>query len=133
MRGTTLTQSTKIDLFIEDCISCGVEFGLPLGLQQARLQDHRSFYCPNGHSMHYTAKTDVEKLSEAKQKLASAQEEARIQAARALQAENELSASRAEAERIAKRTKAGVCPCCNRSFVQLARHMKTKHPEHASG
>jgi hypothetical protein len=24
------------------------------------------------------------------------------------------------------------CPCCNRTFQQLARHMKAKHPEHAS-
>jgi hypothetical protein len=22
----------------------------------------------------------------------------------------------------------GVCPCCNRTFQQLARHMKAKHP-----
>lgn len=35
-----------------------------------------------------------------------------------------------EAERLRRRTAAGVCPCCNRSFVQLARHMKTKHPDH---
>lgn len=24
----------------------------------------------------------------------------------------------------------GVCPCCNRSFANLRRHMATKHPEH---
>jgi ssDNA-binding Zn-finger/Zn-ribbon topoisomerase 1 len=25
----------------------------------------------------------------------------------------------------------GVCPCCNRSFVNLRRHMTAKHPDHA--
>jgi uncharacterized protein (UPF0212 family) len=25
----------------------------------------------------------------------------------------------------------GVCPCCNRSFAQLRRHMAAKHPEYA--
>jgi DNA repair exonuclease SbcCD ATPase subunit len=28
------------------------------------------------------------------------------------------------------RIKNGICPCCKRSFVQLARHMATKHPEY---
>jgi phage/plasmid primase-like uncharacterized protein len=31
------------------------------------------------------------------------------------------------AERAAKRTAAGVCTCCNRTFQNLARHMATKH------
>lgn len=30
--------------------------------------------------------------------------------------------------RLRKRASAGVCPCCNRTFSQLARHMQTKHP-----
>lgn len=41
--------------------------------------------------------------------------------------------ARAQAERkcrrITKRIHAGVCPCCNRTFSNLARHMSTKHPE----
>jgi hypothetical protein len=28
-----------------------------------------------------------------------------------------------------ERVASGVCPCCNRSFVNLRRHMKTQHPE----
>lgn len=27
----------------------------------------------------------------------------------------------------------GVCPCCNRTFADLARHMQSKHPEVATG
>ena len=29
-----------------------------------------------------------------------------------------------------KRVGNGVCPCCNRTFVNLQRHMVTKHPKH---
>lgn len=36
---------------------------------------------------------------------------------------------RKESDRKLKRIHNGVCPCCNRSFVNLQRHMKTKHPE----
>jgi hypothetical protein len=28
-----------------------------------------------------------------------------------------------------RKAKAGVCPCCNRTFKQLADHMKVKHPD----
>lgn len=31
-----------------------------------------------------------------------------------------------------KRVGNGVCPCCNRSFGNLQRHMATKHPKHAN-
>lgn len=34
--------------------------------------------------------------------------------------------------RIRERVKNGVCPCCNRTFENLARHMKTKHPDFGS-
>lgn len=33
--------------------------------------------------------------------------------------------------RTKKRVGNGVCPCCNRTFQQLARHMEAKHPEYA--
>lgn len=32
---------------------------------------------------------------------------------------------------LSRRVRCGVCPCCNRSFQNLKRHMKTKHPEAA--
>lgn len=31
-----------------------------------------------------------------------------------------------------KRVGNGICPCCNRTFGNLQRHMATKHPDHAA-
>lgn len=31
--------------------------------------------------------------------------------------------------KVKKRVGKGVCPCCNRHFANLQRHMETKHPE----
>jgi len=33
--------------------------------------------------------------------------------------------------RMKNRARAGVCPCCSRTFKQLAAHMKNKHPGYA--
>lgn len=41
-------------------------------------------------------------------------------------------AQRAAKTRIKKRVAAGVCPCCTRSFANLARHMKGQHPDYAA-
>jgi len=40
---------------------------------------------------------------------------------------NEMKAN-TELKRVKRRINGGVCTCCNRTFTNLARHMKTKHP-----
>ena len=35
--------------------------------------------------------------------------------------------------KIKKRVGRGICPCCNRHFANLQRHMETKHPDVAEG
>ena len=39
-------------------------------------------------------------------------------------------AQKAAKTKLIKRIKNGICPCCNRTFKQLAAHMKNKHPEY---
>lgn len=126
----TLTLTTETTFVIEDCCSCGIQFGMPADHVKNLRRDHSWFYCPNGHTQHYTAKSDAELRREAERKAASAIEDARIARMEADEARMKLRKAEAEAKRIAKRSAAGVCPCCNRSFVQLARHMKSQHPNH---
>lgn len=39
-----------------------------------------------------------------------------------------IAVARQETERVRKRAHSGVCPCCQRSFANVLRHMKSKHP-----
>lgn len=123
-----VTIATKVTFDIEECIDCGVLFGVTQSYQKERREDHKGFHCPNGHSQHYPGLTPAEKL--AKQLDA---EKARVQfwQQEADRKATALKEAQAEAKRVAARAKNGVCPCCNRSFVQLQRHMTTKHPEYA--
>lgn len=112
------------------CCECGVEFAMPDYLKQARLVDHKSFFCPLGHSQHYPAgKSELQQLRERVADLAAARDAANQQRM-AAQAETER--LRKAAKKAAKRTAAGVCPCCNRTVSQMARHIKTKHPEYVA-
>jgi hypothetical protein len=46
-----------------------------------------------------------------------------------LAAERSASAYKGQATRIRNRVGAGVCPCCTRTFANLARHMAGQHPD----
>lgn len=117
-------------LVSETCITCGVEFALP----EARrnwLTEHKgvSFYCPNGHAQSFIGETEAEKLAK---QLAAKQRELetsnyQLKNVRDLNQKITVRATRAEKklERVTK----GTCPCCNRSFTALRRHMATKHPD----
>ena len=90
-------------------------------LRAASLGQTRDWFCPNGHTQRFVGTTDAVLRREA---------EARVQRAEATashERDQRLAAQR-ELRRTRQRAKAGTCPCCNRSFVQLARHIKTKAP-----
>lgn len=66
-----------------------------------------------------------------KAKLAAEAERHQATLARLNEAQREIEAGRKKAALLRKRASAGSCPCCTRNFVNLARHMKTKHPDYA--
>lgn len=106
------------------CGECGIVFAMPEFYRAERQQTGKGWYCPNGHSRVYR-ESDADKFKRerdnAVQQLARAEDERRAAEARAYKAE-------ASERRLKKRASAGVCPCCNRTFQQLARHMTSKHP-----
>jgi hypothetical protein len=116
------------------CCACGTAFGMAKELRESRLQDHKSFYCPNGHSQHYAGETDEEKLRKENKRLAQQRDWAYTarQAAdeRADAAEKSRAAIKGHQTRLKKRIAAGVCPCCNRSFKDLQAHMAGQHPNY---
>lgn len=118
-----------------ECPACGVRFAMPANLLSTLRSNKKSFYCPNGHSMSFTEGTAERLERELKaEKEKRERAEAALSAARTTAAEAERSASRAKTKlrNLRGRVKNGVCPCCQRSFVQLARHMATKHPGFAA-
>lgn len=116
------------------CCNCGVEFAFPQGLHKSFLKSHAPFYCPNGHSQHFTGEPDEVELKRQLEHARKALDDARAATVRARKAADDASLSarltRGKLNALKKRVKHGVCPCCQRSFVQLARHMASQHPEY---
>lgn len=132
MRGYEIT--TKLTLVIEECYTCGIVFGMPDSLKTRLLRTHETFYCPAGHGQHYTGPSDVEKLKKqleaAEQQIGTLTARARHEQDQREAAERNERAAKRELNRTKKRVSNGVCPCCNRTFVNLQRHMAGRHPDY---
>lgn len=120
-----------VHFYIEECCSCHILFGMDKRTRQRYLDSGASFYCPNGHSQHYTEST-VKKLEKqlalANKRTEWAQQDAKSAKDRAKHEEKRARTYLGHFNRVKKRVAAGVCPCCNRTFKQLAEHMASKHP-----
>lgn len=86
------------------------------------------FYCPSGHGNSY-GNSLAKKLEETERQLRAEKCETFRQRQAREVVEIELQRTICQKERLRKRVQNGVCPCCNRTFQNLARHMAIKHPE----
>jgi hypothetical protein len=118
------------------CGECGVPFALNDEFIAERRRDHRTWYCPNGHSRHYPQENETEKAKararELERRLASREEDLRAERVSHDRTKGKLTATKGQLTKTKKRVANGVCPCCNRSFADLGRHMAGQHPEYAA-
>ncbi len=116
-----ITTSTK--LITEECCACGVIFAMPSSLKDKYLREGGYFYCPNGHAQHYTETREM-KL---RHKLEQREAELERTYERLDGALKDVTGKKREITRLKNRSHAGVCIECKRHFVNLERHMKSKH------
>ena len=120
---------TALALFVEFCTpflcpTCGVAVSIPQDVYSRRRRDGGDYYCCNGHAM-VARKTETQRL---KEELKAKERALAAAKARAEVAENSARALKGKVTEMKNRIANGVCPCCKRSFSNLHRHMKTKHP-----
>lgn len=105
---------------------CAISFAIPEALYDT-VQAHGAggFYCPRGHHL------GLGESSVAKLEKRLSREVARHDQTRADRdyTERRRAAAQGQVTKIKNRIKHGVCPCCKRTFQNVARHMQSKHPE----
>lgn len=133
MSATIVDQSVIVVL---TCYKCGIRFGVPQRFMEVRKQDRGLFYCPCGHEQAFRP-DEVDRLKNQVARLISQKDQADAEAANQRQqrcaTERRLIAQKAAKTRLKNRIKNGVCPCCDRFFKELHRHMETQHPEFVPG
>jgi NMD protein affecting ribosome stability and mRNA decay len=121
---STLTFQQQLET--TSCADCGIAFAVPDWFDRERRNTHRTFWCPNGHSLSYEGKNEAERERErrirAEARAARAEDQAET-------AERRRRAEKGAKTRVLNRVKNGVCPFCHRSFEDLQRHMDSKHTD----
>ncbi len=105
---------------------CGcARFAVPTHVYEAWRCKEKRWHCPHCGSCRFFSSTetpDQRRAREAEERLEQERE-------RAHRAEQKASAIGRQYKRMKTRVKNGVCPCCTRTFENLARHMADMHPD----
>lgn len=121
---------------VTQCGSCGVWHTVPEIVYESHRAEGGYHSCPNGHSRGWNKGTDAIERENIrrerdllKQQQARLEDEKRAAEVEALQQRERAVKAEQAAKRLKKRTSAGTCPCCSRTFSNMAEHMKHQHPD----
>jgi hypothetical protein len=129
----SITTTQTIVWTIYHCSECSVPMALPQEFRNARLADRKAFYCLNGHNQFFPGKTHEQEAKEAKAALERIRVSKKAVEDQLAAANRSNSALRGSMTKIRKRIGNGSCPCCNRHFKDVERHMANKHPDFKEG
>ncbi len=130
---STLTVST--DLRTVECGSCGGVYAVSKRYYQQCYEQGLSWNCPycqrgcgwaGGQGENKRLKRELENANRGRASL-----QGQLARTEDLRDHHRRSASayKGQLTKAKKRAANGVCPCCSRTFSDLARHMKSKHPD----
>lgn len=119
------------------CINCGIPYIIPETMWNEQKKDGGFHKCPNGHSQGWDkGNTDMDRLrrerDRLKQQAAQKDDEIIYEREQKEREKRKAAAARGQVTKMKNRAGNGVCPCCSRSFQNLHRHMKSKHPEYGT-
>ncbi len=118
------TYVDSVEFVTHQCGECFVTFSMTRAFYNKRKEDRKTWYCLNGHPRAFNGPTEAEKL---RQELERQRQRFEAESARASRLASERDQVARAHNRMRSRVMNGVCPCCNRTFQNLMRHMKTEH------
>lgn len=111
--GLPVQQTNWIQMFQQECDNCKRPFGFTESHRQRMEESGGDVFCPYCKSPHSYTESELDA-----EKRRHRETLARL---------NEVGEKKANLERKLRRVNRGVCPECNRTFQNLARHMACKH------
>ncbi len=106
---------------------CNAQFAVPKEVYDRWVSCKTGWHCPHcGSSRHFTGESFEAKVKRLEQERDAARRRTELEYRSKIAVKGHLT-------RTKKRIANGVCPCCQRSFENLHKHMKTQHPDFAQG
>ena len=122
-----------IDYTRLQCSECAVVYYFPANWCNQARKEGKDWQCPNGHGQWY-GEAENDKIrrerDRLKQRIAEKDDQIRREQDNADFERRRARAHKGHATRIKNRIAGGACPCCNRNFANLRRHMASQHPDY---
>ncbi len=129
------TYVARTDLTTINCGECGGVYAIAQRYHQTCYEEGSAWNCPyckvgwgfacnNGENDRLRRQLKAALSAEQRERAAHDQTRSALE-----HTERRRRAEKAAKTRVRNRVAAGVCPCCNRTFQNLARHMQSQHPE----
>lgn len=114
------------------CAGCGTTYAIPAYLYRRYNEEGETIRCPNTACPWGGMRRTESEMQKLRAQLDADRKRLDFEKNGRVAAEERARKAEASIDRLRKRAKNGVCPCCGRTFAVLARHMKTKHPEYGN-
>ena len=129
---TTITELVQLTTI--DCGQCGATYAINERYRRQCEEEGKIWHCPYcqigwgyfGSGENARLRRELE---EKQRQLTAEKCEVLRQKQNREVAEKALDTTLKSKARLKRRIQNGVCPCCNRTFQNLARHMQQKHPQ----
>ncbi len=102
------------------CRTCGVIGTVPEVVWDQQQAEGGFHFCSNGHQWGWT------KENSEREQLRRERDRLRQQLA---ERDDAIVAAEKKIKQLNRRAAAGTCPCCQRTFSNMTRHMNNKHPD----
>lgn len=114
------------------CSQCKEPFMLHPETEATLRRSSQWFHCPWGHRQYFPqGQSETDKLRQERDRLkqnqAYLEDRIRAETERRELIQRQARAFKGQVTKLKNRAANGVCPCCNRTFANLQRHMATKH------
>lgn len=125
--------SISVNLTEFSCGECGGVYAINERYRLQRYEKGGFWHCPYCQCSWGYCESEVDRqkkeLEKERQRRKWAEDAEAKRRTQIANLQKQLSAQKGVNTRMKNRAAAGVCPCCNRTFKQLAAHMKNKHPD----
>jgi hypothetical protein len=125
-----MTFTETISLTKIDCGECGGSYAINERYRKQKEQVGHGWHCPYCKcTWGYFGNSENSRLKKLLEDKARELVASKCETVRERNAKEIAEAERIKLSKKLRRVDKGVCPCCNRTFTNLQRHMATKHPE----
>lgn len=122
----------KVRFEVINCWVCGCTFAMDSDHKATMKAQEKTLFCPNGCRLGLGDPKWKKEKAQLERRLATAQRRSENLESSLSSEKRSHASTKGKLTKVKNRAANGVCPCCNRHFKNVHRHMKSQHPDYVA-